>query len=606
MTTTATKRTLAEIIQHVADSKYVMGECNCSNCIQKRIHRVFVEASKEVYPSLPFLPRKMNANVAYGDHRVGYRDLSAKDRRLAILKDLRALKKKNNTIKEKLKVKGISGRTYCADCGTIHAKRVGVVVSVQMDKTIWEKKSICPDCISNYFQCAICNTWHSKRNKNSVIFDRTAHRKAQEDGHVASKYYIPLCFNCYDTRVIGCFHCGLYLRESKWIDIGDAVGRSARQFRVDEDGSRIPIGSRRLTLSFAQDEETVEDEPVAADEHRTVSIPGAVLCAHCFDSQSMSCPRCGDTMFRFQSMRDRHGNRVCAQCHDDDRIIHAHNYRPKKFRFKASKLQPDKYRSDTLHYGIELEVENLGRRNRERGRWEPFMTREQMAERILDLMGREDVYVVHDGSLTHSPEGGLEVVSHPMTWEYYRENVERWDELLGKIREWGGQAYRPGTAGLHYHMSKGAFTVFQLYKFTGFFYKKSAQNFVTAIAHRHGHDRYARWNNKDSMLVKKTAKHKYNASGDRYAAINLTNKYTVEARIFRGSLEPLLFHKNMEFLHSLYEYSRDAAPPDMTATKFFNYVLSQKSRFKCLVEFVKYNPAIAKFYPSIALKTKEV
>jgi hypothetical protein len=234
------------------------------------------------------------------------------------------------------------------------------------------------------------------------------------------------------------------------------------------------------------------------------------------------------------------------------------------------------------------------------------MSREHLAERVLDFMGKENVYVVHDGSLTRSPEGGIEVVSHPMTWEFYRENVERWDELLAKLREWGGQAYRPGTAGLHYHMSKGAFTVFHLYKFTGFFYKKSAQNFVTAIAHRHGHDRYARWNTKDSLLVKKTAKDKYNASGDRYAAINLTNRHTVEARIFRGSLEPLLFHKNMEFLHALYEYSRDASPPDMTATKYFDYVLSQKRRFKCLIEFVKYSPAIAKFYPSIALKAKEV
>jgi hypothetical protein len=269
-------------------------------------------------------------------------------------------------------------------------------------------------------------------------------------------------------------------------------------------------------------------------------------------------------------------------------------------------LQTDKRRNDTLHYGIELEVEDMGIYSKERGRYVHLMNREEMARRALDFMGREDVYVVHDGSLNHSPEGGIEIVSHPMTWEYYRENIDRWDELLINLRAWGGQAFRPGTAGLHYHMTKGAFSTFQLYKFTGFFYKKSAQNFVTAIAHRHGHHRYARFNGRDMEAkgLKYIAKRKKNASGDRYSAVNLTNPHTVELRMFKGSLEPLWFHKNMEFLHALFEYSRDATPVQMTATKFADYVLDNAGRFKCLVEFMKYNNDIAKYYPSIAMNLK--
>ncbi len=99
-----------------------------------------------------------------------------------------------------------------------------------------------------------------------------------------------------------------------------------------------------------------------------------------------------------------------------------------------------------------------------------LMDREEMANRTLNFMGREDIYVVHDGSLNRSPMGGIEIVSHPMTWEYYRENSDRWTELLMKLREWGGQSFRPGTAGLHYHMSKGAFSTFHRYKFVDFFY----------------------------------------------------------------------------------------------------------------------------------------
>jgi hypothetical protein len=376
------------------------------------------------------------------------------------------------------------------------------------------------------------------------------------------------------------------------------VQRPPRQLGIDSRGSVI-TGGHAPRLSFQSERGFGEEEDGAATPIRYFTKPGAVLCEHCHKENEMTCSRCGDIIYRFQSHRANDNARICAQCHDDDRVIHAHNYRPKKFRFKASKLQKDKPRVDTLHYGIELEVENIGKSLN--GNWKQLMNREEMATRALDFMGREDIYVVHDGSLTRSRDGGIEIVTHPMTWEYYRENIERWDELLMNLREWGGQAWRPGTTGLHYHMTKGAFSTFQLYKFTDFFYKKSAQNFVTAIAGRHGHERYARFNQRDSQGVKFTAKNKHNASGDRYAAVNLTNKNTVELRIFRGSLEPVMFHKNMEFLQAMFEFSRDTKPYDMVATKFAEYVLDNEQRFKCLVDFMRYSPAIAKWYPSITM-----
>jgi hypothetical protein len=565
---------------------------------------VFVAASKEVYPSLPFTPRLMNPTIGFGggSRGRGYLNMNKMDRRKQILIDLRELKKKNNALREQLKRKGISKRTYCADCGTIHAKRVGVVITVEMEKGVRSEQSMCPDCIKkSYFECEECGEYHEARHINTVVLERKYHVMLNNsESGVPKKALLRVCYDCYEMKFMSCYQCGLSLREADWIDIGDSVSRSPRQWRIDDRGHRVTT-NRQFRHPLARDSE----EPEAATSTRIITTPGAVLCGKCHEEQSMQCTRCGDTMFRFHGYNDREGNVICAQCHDDDRLIHAHNYRPKKFRFKASKLQNDKQRADALHYGIELEVEDMGIYDKKRGRHVHLMNREEMARRALDFMGREDVYVVHDGSLNRSPEGGIEIVSHPMTWEYYRENIERWDELLMLLREWGGQAFRPGTAGLHYHMTKKAFSTFQLYKFAGFFYKKSAQNFVTAIAQRRGHQKYARFNGKDLSGVKGIAKLKRNLSGDRYSAVNLMNDKTVELRIFKGTLEPLWFHKNMEFLQALFEYSRDATPMEMTATKFVDYVIDNASRFKCLVDYIKHNDIIAKHYPSIVMNIQK-
>jgi hypothetical protein len=227
------------------------------------------------------------------------------------------------------------------------------------------------------------------------------------------------------------------------------------------------------------------------------------------------------------------------------------------------------------------------------------MTRQNMAIKAMDFFGKDECYCVHDGSLRLSPEGaGLEIVTQPRSWLMYKEQKDKFSELLLNLREWGGQAFRPGTAGFHVHMSKKAFTRLHLYKFVDFLYKKSVSEFRKAIAQRSG-NQYTKFHGEDAGRTKKIAKDKYNASGDRYSAINLTNADTVEIRFFRGTLEPWLFHKNVEFLHSLYRFSRDNRVQDMIVYKYVQYLLENKNEYRCLIDFIKTNQAINRRYTSI-------
>jgi hypothetical protein len=250
-----------------------------------------------------------------------------------------------------------------------------------------------------------------------------------------------------------------------------------------------------------------------------------------------------------------------------------------------------------LLYGFEIEVENLG--DKVDDRWRPRQTRNELANKCLDFLGKDECYCVHDGSLRMSPEGaGLEIVTQPRSWQLYKEQKEKFTDFCLKLREWGCQSYRPGTAGFHAHMSKAAFTRLHLYKFIDFLLKSSTSDFRKAIAQRGGND-YTRFHGNDVKDTKKFAKDKYNPSGDRYSAVNLTNKDTVEIRIFRGTLEPLWFHKNIEFLHSLYRFSRDNRLQDMIVYKYICYILENRNEYRCLIDFIKDNTDINRRYTSI-------
>ena len=118
------KITQVEILKKVADSEFIMGECNCSSCSTTRMDKIFNEAIKEVYPSLPFIPRVMSPDAQFANREDSeYRALSGSARRTTIIQRLIKLKKSNSIVRAKLIEQGINGRTFCADCGTLHAKK---------------------------------------------------------------------------------------------------------------------------------------------------------------------------------------------------------------------------------------------------------------------------------------------------------------------------------------------------------------------------------------------------------------------------------------------------------------------------------------------------
>ena len=88
----------------------------------------------------------------------------------------------------------------------------------------------------------------------------------------------------------------------------------------------------------------------------------------------------------------------------------------------------------------------------------------------------------------------------------------------------------------------------QLAKIIKFIYNKDNRPFIKKIAQRE-EKQYAEFSEgKDCAYVKGKR------GLDKYTAVNLLPKHTIEFRLFRGTLNHRAFHKNLEFVHALIHF----------------------------------------------------
>ena len=160
------------------------------------------------------------------------------------------------------------------------------------------------------------------------------------------------------------------------------------------------------------------------------------------------------------------------------------------------------------------------------------------ARHLLDIAngsGREHLYCKHDGSL----EDGFELVTHPMTLDYHQKDMP-WAAVLSAAVEMGYLSHRIGTCGLHIYVNRSAFGEAEetqdiaiarvLYFFEKHWeellkFSRRTQRQLEQWADRYGY----RDQPKDILDHAKKGRH-----AGRYTCVNLTNRNTVEFRIFRG------------------------------------------------------------------------
>ena len=297
-----------------------------------------------------------------------------------------------------------------------------------------------------------------------------------------------------------------------------------------------------------------EEHPV---EERTI-FDNRELCPNCLAAETVLCGRCGDRIWLEDACCDdaitlcqhcaetyynrcadcgrlvEHGNLLYLPDEDCDDDEDEDGYCPQCYarRLPSRSIQNYSYKPEPIFYGdgsrffgVELEIDGAG----ENG---------ENANLIQTVANRHDnhLYIKHDGSL----DAGLELVTHPMTLDYHRNNMP-WEAVLQKALRLGYTSHQTDTCGLHVHVNRSSLGDFWdeqedviariLFLVETFWHELLRFSRRTQSQMDKWASRYGRRDDPKDVL------HHAKNRCDRYTCVNLTPRSTIEFRMFRGTLK---------------------------------------------------------------------
>ncbi|MBQ9346379.1 MAG: amidoligase family protein [Oscillibacter sp.] len=305
------------------------------------------------------------------------------------------------------------------------------------------------------------------------------------------------------------------------------------------------------------DEETVvcqdcgrrvwHDEDAGSDGHP--------LCSSCFDNNYTRCTACGRLLSyedaEYAENDTEEENPYCANCCPDggECGIRSYDFKP----------VPVFHGDGPRYLGVELEIDEGGESN-------------ENAAKIMDIGNAEaeHLYCKRDGSL----QCGFEIVTHPCSLEYHLTKFP-WPDVLRQAVRMGYTSHQAETCGLHVHVSRDSFgdTAFQqdaaiarvLYFFEKHWgellkFSRRTQSQLERWAYRYGLKEHP-------IEILDHAK----AGRSRYCCVNLTNRDTIEFRLFRGTLKLNNVLATLQFVNRVCDVAvsmSDQQMKDLSWTEF--------------------------------------
>lgn len=293
------------------------------------------------------------------------------------------------------------------------------------------------------------------------------------------------------------------------------------------------------------------------------------LCLRCYENFYVVCRNCGEFVSNDDSVYSEEiDGYYCEACYEEirSRPIKSYSYKP----------EPIFYGSGNLFMGVELEIDNGGEYN-------------DNARELLKVANADGqrMYIKHDGSLSE----GMELVSHPMSLEYHRNDM-KWQDIFNKALEMDYRSHQTNTCGLHIHVNRSAF---------GCRYEEieAAIGRVIHFVELHWNEllRFSRrteasinrWASRYGITptVKETYDKAKNSNIGRYVAVNLENDDTIEFRMFRGTLRYSTFIATLQLVYEICRFAimlTDKELESMSWSEFVSKIDPEKTE---LIEYLK-------------------
>jgi len=467
----------------------------------------------------------------------------------------------------------------CAKCGDIHyIQDVRGYIGVEKDKTY------CFSCFENmFFECSRCSETHCLAERwsyDGYFYCQACKKKdfiecnvcneivyKSNDYKYGGKYY---CHAHFNDRFFNCHHC--YHSHFK-----------TESFMYRNRHYCKTCQLALFTKCYKCDVITAKD--YKHNKH--------YFCQKCWEEMFFRCSYCGEVFVRSTIiLHDSHN--YCSSCYE-----HHIRYAVNRYYYKPEPMfQGDKGH----HMGIELEVAFYNDDHHSFDYGDEVKRISQQLESFA--------YLKSDTSIGNCGHGGFEIVTHPMTWDWIKQNNEKFQPIFGLIKR-GFKSYHAGSCGMHVHVGIKYITATQLHKILSFVYGTSGREIIKVFSLRNS-ENLERWASfdQDINLARRVIKKKRRDYDDhrRSTAVNLNHKDTIEFRFFRGTLKRETFFRNLEFVQALLFFTGDLniGKGEMNAYKFIDFIWKNKKEYPRLHEYVNGDKFIEKIGQNLLELQKEL
>lgn len=269
------------------------------------------------------------------------------------------------------------------------------------------------------------------------------------------------------------------------------------------------------------------------------------VCDNCLNNYSY-CDRC-EQYFENSDIYcdDYNDNYYCSNCYDiisnrrNNEVYEYHEFNNWKL-YKLDNETPNYY------IGFENEIEPSEEHNH--------------SEVVPLITNSINAVCMYDGSLA---SGGIEIVSHPQSYKYIMKHKNDYIKLFDKLRNnYKYISHNSTRCGLHFHVTRPEnedvinriWHILETYKHELILFSRRNENqiirwskFMSDNSNTYGED--FTYKIKSTNYIGKL-KDTYN----RYFALNLTNRNTIEFRFIRGTLKPETFFASVELINNIMKY----------------------------------------------------
>lgn len=366
----------------------------------------------------------------------------------------------------------------CSACNDIISEDGYVIINPLTSETY------CNKCVEGWYSCAVCGVRHSP--------DTSVQYTSQTST-------MQVCKKCWKDHSTTCGVCGTRVLSPDTL----IIDHTELCYRCHNNPDVVYLCTDCHTPHLIPN--------LATDGHMH-------LCGSCRRNYN-ECTSCHRFINRREYPPDvLDGSVFCESCTRPRKFFGDHRYVPnelKFFRTSSTDVSP--------FFGMEFE-----------------MVRGNRVRTLTALRDMQEIWCKRDGSIDHT--SGIEVVTHPCTYDYYMQDFP-WSSFLRTCIDNGYVSHLDGHCGLHIHIDKNSLKpnvdvnalkiVWVINAFWSEFKRFSRRN-------QSNLDRWAqRYGELTSPIVdlKRTVHEvKSISANSRYMCVNLQPPNTVELRFIRGSL----------------------------------------------------------------------